>query len=198
MLRKKLPILRVKLKSIRGIDFGDAIFHELGYRAAMKLSRAIMVACLAMVVSMGSLTPSNAGSWQEQMLTSLNSIRADKGLKPLKMCKSLTKAAQQYATVMATGNYLAHEGKDGSTPGQRIQTAGYGWKSSSKSSGIAENIAGGQVSVTEVMKDWTKSTSHFKNMTGSKFVHVGFGMAENQKSSYKKYWVQNFGFGASC
>lgn len=132
------------------------------------------------------------------MLTSLNTIRADKGLKPLRICTSLTRAAQNYARNMATQNFYSHNGKDGSTPSQRIERAGYDWRNSRTASGVAENIAAGQNSVTEVMKDWKKSTGHYKNMTNSRFTHVGFGMFENQRSDYSKYWVQNFGFGAKC
>ena len=164
----------------------------------MKTLRALLATCCALTLSFSSMSPSVAVSWQEQMLFSLNTIRADKGLQPLKLCSSLNKAAQNYARDMATQNFYAHEGKDGSTPAQRIQNAGYKWRTSKTSAGIAENIAAGQGSVKEVMKDWKNSTGHFKNMTGNKFVHVGFGMAESAKSTYKKYWVQNFGFGANC
>jgi uncharacterized protein YkwD len=99
---------------------------------------------------------------------------------------------------MAQQNFFAHEGKDGSTPGERMQSAGYDWENSTSGSMVAENIAAGQQSVSEVMKGWKKSTSHYKNMTESKFIHVGFGMSENKKSKFKKYWVQNFGYGAAC
>lgn len=164
----------------------------------MKLFRPMLVGFLAIVLSWGSISPANSATWQEQMLTSLNAIRADKGLKPLIMCKSLTQAAQNYAKTMATQDFFSHEGKDGSTMGQRIQRAGYKWRDSRVASGIAENIAAGQGSVKAVMKDWKNSTGHYENMTNSKLRHVGFGMAANQKSTHKKYWVQNFGYGATC
>ena len=63
---------------------------------------------------------------------------------------------------------------------------------------VAENIAGGQYSVPVVMKAWRNSSGHFKNMVEPRFTHVGFGMATNPNSKFKKYWVQNFGFGAEC
>lgn len=140
----------------------------------------------------------SALTWQEQMLNSINSIRAERSLTPLKMCRPLIKAAQNYAKNMASQDFLDHTGKDGSTPGSRIQKAGYDWKNPRKGSMIAENIAAGQNSVGEVMRGWRKSKSHYKNMITPEFTHVGFGMASNQKSRYKKYWVQNLGFGASC
>ena len=121
-------------------------------------------------------------------------LRAEKGLQPVKICKTLTISAQKYSRTMAQQNFFAHEGKDGSTPGERMQSAGYDWENSTSGSMVAENIAAGQQSVSEVMKGWKKSTSHYKNMTESKFIHVGFGMSENKKSKFKKYWVQNFGY----
>ena len=168
------------------------------YRAAMKLKRISLVALLAFGLNINSITTSASVSWQEQMLHSLNSMRAQKSLTPLEMCKPLTRAAQKYARTMAQQDFLSHTGKDGSNFGERIQSAGYNWTNSKSGSSVAENIAAGQNSVAEVMKGWRNSTSHYKNMTNSKFTHVGFGMSVNQKSKYRKYWVQNFGSGASC
>jgi uncharacterized protein YkwD len=164
----------------------------------MRTQRFFLSILMVLGLIFNSNSTSMAVSWQEQMLQSLNSIRAQKSLKPLEMCKPLTRAAQKYARTMAQQDFLSHTGKDGSEIGERIQTAGYRWKNSKTGSSIGENIAAGQQSVAEVMKGWRNSTSHYKNMTNTKFTHVGFGMSVNAKSKYKKYWVQNFGSGASC
>jgi uncharacterized protein YkwD len=153
---------------------------------------------IGFVLLLASPPTANAVTWQEQMLNSINSIRAEKSLTPLKMCRPLVKAAQSYAKKMALQDFLNHTGKDGSTPGSRIQKAGYDWMNSRKGSMIAENIAAGQNSVLEVMRGWSKSKSHYKNMVTPGFTHVGFGMAINPNSKYKKFWVQNLGFGAIC
>jgi uncharacterized protein YkwD len=153
---------------------------------------------IGFVLLLASPPTANAVTWQEQMLNSINSIRAEKSLTPLKMCRPLVKAAQSYAKKMALQDFLNHTGKDGSTPGSRIQKAGYDWMNSRKGSMIAENIAAGQNSVLEVMRSWSKSKSHYKNMVTPGFTHVGFGMAINPNSKYKKFWVQNLGFGAIC
>lgn len=158
----------------------------------------MLVTLLASGLSLGSISTSMAASWQDQMLQSLNSMRAQKSLKPLEMCKPLTRAAQKYARTMAQQDFLSHTGKDGSSFGERIQSAGYDWTNSKTGSSIAENIAAGQNSVSEVMKSWRNSKGHYKNMIGQSFTHVGFGMSINARSTYKKYWVQNFGFGAAC
>ena len=160
--------------------------------------RAKTIFIIGFVVLVTSHPTANAVGWQEQMLNSINSIRAEKSLTPLKMCRPLVKAAQNYAKNMAVQDFLDHTGKDGSTPGSRIQKAGYDWMNSRKGSMIAENIAAGQNSVLEVMRGWSKSKSHYRNMVTPEFTHVGFGMAINPKAKYRKFWVQNLGFGASC
>jgi uncharacterized protein YkwD len=175
-----------------------AILCVVRYRDFMKHARVLLVLCLGVTLNFGALVPAHSSTWQEQMLQSLNSIRAQKSLKPLEICKPLTQAAQRYARTMAQQDFLSHIGKDGSNVGERIQAAGYDWRNSKTGSSIGENIAAGQQSVAEVMKGWRNSTSHYKNMTNTKFTHVGFGMSVNPKSKFKKYWVQNFGFGASC
>jgi uncharacterized protein YkwD len=160
--------------------------------------RAKTTLIIGFVVLLASLPTASAITWQEQMLNSINSIRAEKSLTPLKMCQPLVKAAQNYAKRMAAQDFLDHTGKDGSTPGSRIQKAGYDWMNAKRASMIAENIAAGQNSVPEVMRGWRKSKSHYKNMVTPEFTHVGFGMAINERAKYKKYWVQNLGFGPTC
>lgn len=160
--------------------------------------RTITVLLIGFVVILSGLPTAGAMTWQEQMLSSINSIRAESSLTPLQMCRPLIIAAQSYAKKMAQQDFLDHTGKDGSTPGSRIQKAGYDWMNSKKGSMIAENIAAGQNSVKEVMRGWRNSKSHYKNMVNPVFTHVGFGMSINERAKYKKYWVQNLGFGAAC
>lgn len=171
-------------------------------RALVSTLRNLMCArtvlLIVFVASLTCLPAASAVTWQEKMLNSINSIRAERALTPLNMCRPLIIAAQSYAKKMAQQDFLDHTGKDGSTPGSRIQKAGYDWMNSKKGSMIAENIAGGQKSVVEVMRGWSKSKRHYKNMVTPAFTHVGFGMAINDRAKYKKYWVQNLGFGAAC
>ena len=168
------------------------------YRLGMKVKAGCLIILSLACLGISPATPAHATSWQDQMLNSLNSIRADRKLAPLTLCRPLITASQKYANTLAQQNFLAHEGKDGSTPGERMQGAGYKWRNTRTGSMVAENIAGGQKSVLAVMTSWRNSSGHFKNMVEPKFTHVGFGMAINPDSKYKKYWVQNFGFGATC
>ena len=166
----------------------------------MKLSlRVVATLTFTFLISIASFYPANSNTiWQDQMLNSVNTLRLDKGFKPLILCKPLTLSAQNYAKDLAKQNYLSHKGKDGSTPGDRIQKSGYNWENPTSASKIAENIAAGQNSVSQVMKDWRNSKGHYKNIIEEDFTHVGFGMAKNPATKYKTFWVQNFGFGAKC
>jgi uncharacterized protein YkwD len=139
-----------------------------------------------------------SANWQEDMLQRVNKIRIENGVPALQTCKTLQLAAQRYSDYMATENFLSHTGKDGSSVGDRLMKAGFLWKNSKSPSYIGENIAAGQKTVQEVVKSWTKSRSHFKNMISKNFTHAGFGMSKSTKSSYGIYWVQNFGSGVRC
>ena len=178
---------------------------------------AISVASILSIAVLGSVVPGLLGgseepkpqptavqtsavpvSWQEQMLSSLNMIRAENAVEPLKLCNTLNKSAQGYAEVMATQNFLAHEGQDGSTPSQRAQSAGYEYYEYYEYYAVGENILAGLASIEEAMTGWKNSPGHFKNMIESEYMHVGFGMAINQETTYKTWWVQNFGYGGKC
>ncbi|MDP6575992.1 MAG: CAP domain-containing protein [Candidatus Peribacteraceae bacterium] len=51
---------------------------------------------------------------------------------------------------------------------------------------VGENIAVGQLTPKEVMKDWMNSPGHRKNILHSEFAEIGIGL-------FGDYWVQNFG-----
>jgi uncharacterized protein YkwD len=70
----------------------------------------------------------------------------------------LEEAAMVHAMDMADGGFFGHAGSDGSRVGDRARAAGYGWCA------IAENIAKGQGSLTEVLGAWANSAGHRRNM----------------------------------
>jgi uncharacterized protein YkwD len=139
-----------------------------------------------------------ASSWQQEMLNTVNVMRSKEGVAPLRICKEIQKAAQNYASYMARENFYSHKGKDGSNVGDRLTQAGYRWRSAKSGSFIGENIAAGQTSVVAVMNDWAMSPSHRSNILNRNFTHVGFGRAQSRESKFGVYWVQNFGSGVRC
>ncbi len=104
---------------------------------------------------------------------------------PLTWNDVLEKAAMAHAKDMANKNYFSHESKDGRTPYNRVESAGYG-TNGYKSYAVGENIAQGQQSIVEVMAGWFKSEGHCRNLMNPGFKEVGV-------AEYNTYWVQEFG-----
>lgn len=132
-----------------------------------------------------------AEAWQQEMLASVNAMRAAAGVQPLILCRPVTKAASDYARVMADRGWFDHTGPDGSEPWDRMTAAGYAYRAA------GENIAAGQESVAAVMQAWRDSPGHYANIVSKSFTHLGVGRATS-KDAYGIYWVQNFGSGGSC
>lgn len=99
----------------------------------------------------------------------------------------LDTSAQAHATDMVTKNFFSHTGSDGSTPFVRMTRAGYSY------SYAGENIAAGNSTVDATMKQWLASAGHCANIMNKNFTEIGFGYNYNAASTYKHYWVQNFG-----
>lgn len=132
-----------------------------------------------------------AEAWQQEMLASVNTMRAAAGASPLTLCRPVTKAASDYAKVMAERSWFDHTGPDGSEPWDRMTAAGYAYRAA------GENIAAGQESVAAVMEAWRDSPGHYANIISRTFTHLGVGRATS-KDDYGIYWVQNFGSGGAC
>ncbi len=99
----------------------------------------------------------------------------------------LNSAATKHATDMATYNYFSHTGRDGSTPWARMTREGYVWRRA------GENIAAGQPTARAVVDGWLKSPGHCANIMNAGFKDLGVGYAYSVSSTYKRYWVQDFG-----
>jgi uncharacterized protein YkwD len=106
---------------------------------------------------------------------------------PLHYNLRLERAAALHAQDMAAQQYLAHVARDGSTPAQRIAHAGYAWNS------VGENVASGQKSAEDVVRDWLESPGHCANIMSDDFADMGVAFAVNIKSKPVVYWAQEFG-----
>lgn len=104
---------------------------------------------------------------------------------PLVSEARLGAAAQAHAADMAARNYFNHISPDGRAPKDRIDAAGYSWRT------IAENIAAGQADAQEVVTGWLNSEGHCRNLMNAGYRELGLGLA--QSSGGKRYWVQDFG-----
>lgn len=127
--------------------------------------------------------PATDNPFHARVIELTNQYRAANGVAPLKYNAALTRAAQDFAQLMADQNFFSHTSPDGTGPGTRIERAGYDaytW---------GENIGMGYVTAEQVMQGWINSAGHRANLLNSAFKEIGVGYAKGSSA----YWVQNFG-----
>ncbi len=83
-----------------------------------------------------------------------------------------------------TGSNLGHS----STFKERIEANGY-----TEYSAIGENIAAGQATIENAVHAWLESPGHCANIMNGKFKEMGLAKYEEQNSTYKIYWTNDFG-----
>lgn len=135
------------------------------------------------------------GPLLEQVLELVNVARAVPRLcggvrfaavRPLTVDSRLTRAARDFAQLMANRDFFDHNSPDGADPGDRITAAGYPWRA------YGENIAAGHDGAIAVVNGWLASAGHCKNLMSPTYTQVGLGYAFNAGSRYGSYWVQDF------
>lgn len=92
----------------------------------------------------------------------------------------LEQAAWLHSKDMSGNNYFDHKGKNGSSPGNRLDAVGYNWTN------YGENIAKGQMAEQAVVLGWLNSPDHCRNMMNPAFRELGAG-------KYGDYWTMVLG-----
>ncbi len=145
------------------------------------------------------LLSSRLGDWQtegQKLLIELNAARAKprqcgtqsfNATAPLAWNATLATAAEGNSRAMANNNYFDHKDRDGRTPGDRAELAGYDFQQ------IGENIAAGQDSVRKVVEGWLTSPGHCANLMNPQFRELGAAYATDPKSDAGIYWTAMFG-----
>jgi len=131
---------------------------------------------------------------EEQLfLNLLNAYRIQNGLPPLLgVSASLSKAADRHAHDMATNNFMAHTGSDGSSIDQRVREAGF------KGSMHGENIARGMARAVDAMIAWKGShTGHNENMLNPAWKGIAIARERNATTG-EWFWATNFGNVLDC
>jgi uncharacterized protein YkwD len=127
-------------------------------------------ACLLCLCALPSLADPEA-------LARLNEMRADQGRPPLSYAPVLEGVALKHAQELARRQVLSHEGENGSSAGDRVRAAGYGWCR------VAENIAKGPQDLNHALQMWHRSRPHARNMYDRHMRE--FGVAKTSDG----YWV---------
>ena len=107
---------------------------------------------------------------------------------PLAWNDKLAQVAAQHSRDMSSHNFFSHDGRDGRNQRQRIDAAGYAWKS------IGENIEAGSTSVGEAIDRWMASDHHCANIMNPAFTELGLACARGApQDTYETYWTMELG-----
>jgi uncharacterized protein YkwD len=143
---------------------------------------------------------SPSSSWvtmENQILTLVNQKRAAGatcgGVKKaatgaLTMDSRLRCAARKHSKDLGQTNTFSHTGSNGSSPWDRMKSAGY-----TSYSQAAENIAAGGSTAADTMNQWMNSEGHCNNIMAPGLTQIGVGYFNAPNSTYKHYWTQDFG-----
>jgi uncharacterized protein YkwD len=132
----------------------------------------------------------------QRMLALVNGARAQArrcgdeafaAVAPVRWNDALEQAASAHADDMASHNYFSHTGRDGASPAQRVERAGYLYRMT------GENIAAGQMTPEQAVAGWIKSPGHCANLMNRSYSEMAVAYAVNARSSMGVYWVQQFG-----
>ncbi|MDF2679355.1 MAG: hypothetical protein K0R47_545 [Brevibacillus sp.] len=115
----------------------------------------------------------------KQVADLVNQERAKAGLKPVELDASLNKVAQAKAVDMSNNNYFDHTSPTYGSPFDMMKQFGVSYMTA------GENIAMGQRTADEVMKQWMNSEGHRQNIMNPSFTKIGVGYVNG-------YWVQEF------
>ncbi|MEM9999717.1 MAG: CAP domain-containing protein [Pseudomonadota bacterium] len=127
------------------------------------------------VLANAPTAPVRTGIVTGQTLGSLNALRTSRGRAPMVADPVLGRAALEHAQSMARSGRLSH-----ARFRSRMRAIGAG--------PAAENIAAGQTSVSSVMRAWSGSSGHRRNMLAP-YSRVGVAVASNPASGNRPYWV---------
>ncbi len=123
------------------------------------------------------------------ILRLVNDEREKAGVPPVMLDTVLNTSAQNYAEDMAARNFFSHDTPEGATFQQRILSLNYMGQlppcTCHRDFSAGENLAKGQRSPEEAMKDWLLSPEHKKNMLEPLYTRIGVGWRDN-------LWVQHF------
>ncbi|HTB69567.1 MAG TPA: CAP domain-containing protein [Solirubrobacteraceae bacterium] len=115
----------------------------------------------------------------------VNRERTSRGEVALKPNARLELSAQGHSTDMASGDYFAHDSRNGSTPLARMRSSGYIF-SSHLGYAVGENIAWATLWLATpkaIVAGWMASPGHRANILDATFRDTGIGVSPHPLSS---------------
>lgn len=160
--------------------------------AASSSSSGIASAAARIVPPIVAVRLQSLAEQRAEVLALVNRERARAGLRALQPESSLESSAQDYAEVMARGQWFGHTSPTGQSFRERIESTGFFGVFPEEAClcvrrfVLGENLAKGQKSAEEVVRDWLASPAHRDALLSTRFTHTGIGVSAG-------LWVEHFG-----
>lgn len=149
---------------------------------ASALAAAVTMSACAHLAA-GPECPATVG---QEILERINEVRAGTGLQPLIVDLRLVRTARAHAESMRDDGFFGHVGPDGREPADRVAASDYQWTF------VAENLAAGDLTPSQVVAGWLESPLHRDNMLEPAAQQVGIAMADGGTGQYGQYWTAVF------
>ena len=122
-----------------------------------------------------------------EMLAAINEVRKENGSKPLVLSTSLAQVAKNQANAMVSHDQMSHNFGIGQDLRSRATLVGYHGP-------IGENVAAGQRTLEDTIKDWMHSPGHRSTLLSDMWTSVGMAVqSAHSGSRYGVYWAADFG-----
>jgi uncharacterized YkwD family protein/spore coat assembly protein SafA len=129
-------------------------------------------------------TMESVKSFERQVIDLTNQERQKAGLAPLQLDWQLSRVARYKSRDMRDTGYFGHKSPQYGSPFDMMKRFNVQYSSA------GENIAVGQTSPEQVVKEWMNSPGHRKNILNDTYTYIGAGYAKG--GSYGTYWTQMF------
>lgn len=148
----------------------------------------------ASATTAATMTPTEAPEdFEDRVIELTNEERAKAGCPEVDEDSDLREAAEAHSQDMAFNDFFSHTGSNGSTPSERVASAGY----EAAPGSVAENIGAGYATPEQVVQGWMESTEgHRENILNCSHEEIGVGYVylENDtgNETWQHYWTQVF------
>ena len=123
-------------------------------------------------------------SFETQVIELTNLERQKNGLSSLQVDQQLSRVALYKSRNMRDVGYFSHRSPTYGTPSDMMKSFHIQYIKA------AENIAAGQMSPEQVVREWMESPVHKRNILTPSHTHIGVGYAKG--GAYDTYWTQLF------
>jgi uncharacterized protein YkwD len=146
------------------------------YAVLRAVTMLVATAALAAPTALSQAT--HARLAPRSVVAEINAVRAQHGLRPLRLVRPLTAAARQHSTEMGTRGYFSHDSADGTSFWKRVEgfydSRGYRFWS------VGENLlwSSGSLSAESAVTMWMNSPPHRKNLLDRNWRQIGLSVKQ--------------------